>query len=81
MSSDAGSVTLIETRSGETIASDFTRGVERLARAVRERAPDRPVATRVVHGGSARQVRGATQLVPWRELDQLTWTDAPPPPS
>ncbi len=45
------------------------------------RAPDRPVATRVVHDGSEGQVRGATQLVPSRELDQLTWTDAPTPPS
>jgi uncharacterized protein len=76
VSTDASSVTLIEAKSGATIASDFTEGVERLARGVRLRAPDRTIATRVIHGGATRQSRGATQLLPWHEIDQLAWTDA-----
>ena len=76
VSTDASSVTLIEAKSGATIASDFTDGVDRLARGVRDRAQNRPIATRVIHGGMTRQTRGQTQLLPWHEIDQLTWTDA-----
>ncbi|MCZ8203218.1 hypothetical protein [Gemmatimonas sp.] len=79
MSTDGRSVTLIEAKSGATIASDYTDGVDRLARVLRARAHDRPIATRVIHGGMTRQTRGPTQLVPWYEIDQHTWidTDAP----
>lgn len=49
VSTDASSVTLIESKSGATIASDFA--------------------------GTTRQTRGLTQLVPWHEIDSLTWTD------
>jgi len=30
----------------------------------------------VIYGGTTRQTRGRTQLMPWHEIDQLTWTDA-----
>jgi hypothetical protein len=79
VSSDASSVTRIDATSGATIASDFTDGVDRLARSVQGRAHDRPIATRVIHGGTTRQTRGHTQLLPWHEIDQLTWTDADVP--
>jgi uncharacterized protein len=69
--SDAQSVTLIEAKSGATIASDFTYAVDRLAATVRQRAPELTVETRVIYGGTSRQTRGATQLVPWREVDTL----------
>jgi hypothetical protein len=75
VSTDAGSVTLIEAKSGATIASDFAEGVDRLARGVRDLAKDRTIATRVIHGGMARQTRDHTQLLPWHEIDQMTWTD------
>jgi uncharacterized protein len=76
VSTDASSVTLIESRSGATIASDFAEGVDRLARGVQGRFDDRTIATRVIHGGTTRQTRGRTLLLPWHEIDQLTWTDA-----
>ncbi|MDX2193079.1 MAG: ATP-binding protein [Gemmatimonadales bacterium] len=75
VSTDSASVTLVEAKSGATIASDWAEGVERLARGVGSRGADRTIATRVIHGGTMRQTRGRTQLLPWREIDQLTWTD------
>jgi uncharacterized protein len=79
VSTDADSVTLIEAKSGATIASDFADGVDRLARGLRDRGDVRTIATRIIHGGAARQARGRTQFVPWHEIDQLTWTDAESP--
>lgn len=76
VSTDATSVTLLEVKSGATIASDFADGVERLARGVGERGGTPTIATRVIHGGPLRQTRGRTQFIPWHEIDQVTWTDA-----
>ncbi len=78
IASTAGTDILIEAKSGATIGSDFTEAVDRLAAGVRQRAPDRVIATRVIHGGTGRQTRGATQLVPWREVDQLLPINAEP---
>lgn len=75
VSANASSVTLIEAKSGATIGSDFTQAVDRLAQGVRERSNERTIASRVIFGGTARQTRGDTQLLPWHEIDQLTWTD------
>ena len=74
--SDAQSVMLIEAKSGATIASDFTHAVDRLAQGVRQRDPQRAISTRVVYGGTTRQSRGDTQLLPWHEIDQLSMTHA-----
>ncbi len=76
VSTDASSVTVIEAKSGATIASDFADGVDRLARGVGDRTKDRTIATRVIHGGMTRQTRGHAQLLPWHAIDQPTWTDA-----
>lgn len=62
---------LIEAKSGATVADDFTRGVERLADALRRRAPSSRVETRVIYGGTSAQTRGATRVVPWRDVDHL----------
>gem|GEM_PF-2014391 len=74
--SDAESVMLIEAKSGATIASDFTHAVDRLALGVRARDPYRTISTRVIYGGTTRQSRGDTQLLPWHEIDQLSMTHA-----
>lgn len=76
ISTDARSVTLIEAKSGATIASDFTEAVDRLAQGLRRRTPERTISTWVIHGGTTRQTRGATQLLPWHEIDQLPFTDS-----
>ena len=73
---DAQRVTLIEAKSGATIASDFTHAVDRLAQGLRQRDPQLTVSTRVIYGGAARQTRGDTELLPWHEVDQLTMTEA-----
>lgn len=75
IASDANTVTLVEAKSGATIASDFTQSVDRLAAGVRDRAHHLAIETRVIYGGTSRQTRGATQLVPWREVDQLLAPD------
>lgn len=75
VSTDADSVTLIEAESGAPIASDFTQAVDRLAQGVRQRSHERTISSRVIFGGTTRQTRGDTQLLPWHEIDQLTWTD------
>ena len=67
---EGNTVTLIEAKSGATIASDFTRAVDKLAQDVRLRSPQLQLHTRVVYGGATRQTRGATQIFPWREVDQ-----------
>ena len=68
-------VTLIEAKSGATVASDFTQAVDRLAHGVRQRAPEARVTTRVVYGGATRQTRGDTLILPWHEIDQVRWND------
>ncbi|MBC8087297.1 MAG: ATP-binding protein [Phycisphaerae bacterium] len=69
---EGDAVTLIEAKSGATIASDFTHAVDKLAQEVRLRSPQLQLRTRVVYGGVTRQSRGVTQLFPWREIDRCT---------
>ncbi len=75
VAAEAQSSTLIEVKSGATVASDFTAAVHRLAQGIRARSDAATVATRVVYGGATRQTRGATQVVPWHEIDQMTLRD------
>jgi uncharacterized protein len=62
-------VLLTEVKSGATVASDFTHAIERLADGLLTRDTDLAIATRVVYGGSTRQTRGRTQIVPWHKID------------
>ena len=62
-------VLLTEVKSGATVASDFTHAIERLADGLRMRDTDMAITTHVVYGGSTRQTRGRTQIVPWHEID------------
>jgi uncharacterized protein len=75
IATDANTITLIEAKSGATIASDFTHAVDRLAAGVRLRGERRRIDTQVVYGGTSRQTRGATVLLPWREVDQSLLTE------
>jgi len=67
---EGATVTLIEAKSGATIASDFTRAVDKLAQDVRLRSPELRLQTRVVYGGATQQRRGNTHIIPWREVDR-----------
>lgn len=69
--SDGNTATLIEAKSGATIGSDFTQAVDRLAQGVLQCSRHLAIETRVIYGGTARQTRGTTQFVPWREVDRL----------
>ncbi len=50
---------------------------ELLAHGVRQRSPDLAVETRVIYGGTTRQARGTTPVLPWQEIDQLTMPRGP----
>jgi uncharacterized protein len=67
-------VLLTEVKSGATVASDFTTSVERLALEMGVHTRDKVIATRVVYGGDMAQSRGATEIVPWRAVDQAGWS-------
>lgn len=64
-------VTLVEAKSGATIASDFTHAVDRLAHSIRQQPSPPQVDTQVVYGGATRQSRGTTHMCPWHEIDAL----------
>ncbi|MBK8246875.1 MAG: ATP-binding protein [Gemmatimonadetes bacterium] len=66
-------VVLVEAKSGATVASDFTDGVERLAHSLEPSMPSGRMRRAVVYGGDAAQRRGATEIVPWRAIDSVDW--------
>ena len=78
---EGNTVTLIEAKSGATIASDFTRAVDKLAQDVRLRSPELSIHTSVIYGGATRQRRGDTHVLPWRDVDQWVRVTAAAPPS
>ena len=67
------SVILAEATSGATAGTDFTESVERLAAALRKRDPLVSATTRVVYGGTMRQSRGETDVIPWNAMDAVPW--------
>lgn len=67
------SVILTESKSGATVAGDFTTSVDRLARGLRERDSDLTVTTRVIYGGAMPHKRGDTEIIPWHSIDQSEW--------
>ena len=69
------SLTLIEVKSGTTVAGDFFTGLERLRALLRSTGENRPVAARVVFGGELRQSRSDAVALPWREMATAKWTD------
>ncbi len=66
-------VILTESKSGATVASDFTTSVDRLARGLRERDAELIVTPRVIYGGALPQKRGDTEIIPWHAIDQSEW--------
>lgn len=74
---DTGStVHLIETKSGATVAADFTAGLRALSGAFE--APHatggaRQVRSHVVYGGAQAMERDGVRVVPWGQIDAEVW--------
>lgn len=70
----ARQVILAEAKSGATVASDFTKSVDRLARRIRQRDAGCTISVRVVYGGTTRHTRGDAEVIPWSAVDQVAWS-------
>lgn len=57
----------IEIKSGETIASDFFKGLEFW----REKLPKQNITPWLIHGGTTRQDREKATVLPWNDLSPL----------
>ncbi len=67
---DGGSLTAIETKSGQTITNDMLSSARRVAAVLREVGK---VATIVVHGGDEPQQRSGIDVLPWSRLHERHW--------
>jgi predicted AAA+ superfamily ATPase len=67
------SLLAVETKSGQTIVSDFFAGLDAFASLLSAARPPRPVRSFVVFAGDGAQRRRAGTVVPWSELDRCRW--------
>lgn len=67
-------LTLIEAKSGSTVASDFFTGLDRLKALLRSAGETRAITARVVFGGELGQSRSDAAVLPWREVAATGWT-------
>ncbi len=73
---DGGSLIAVETKSGQTIASDFFAGLESFRALAAESRPSRPAEAFLVYGGAETQKRSAAEVVSWADLDRCRWWEA-----
>jgi predicted AAA+ superfamily ATPase len=62
-----------EIKSGQTVAGDFFTSLEKLLSWRARLFGDRSIDARVVYGGPQRQRRRKVDVVPWNEIQYLTW--------
>lgn len=67
------SLLAIETKSGQTIASDFFDGLRVFESVLASSRHEPQVRSFVVYGGVEHQRRSRTTVVPWRDLDRCEW--------
>jgi predicted AAA+ superfamily ATPase len=70
----AEALTLVEAKSGATVASDFFQPLSRLASLLEGAGEWRDLEQVLVYGGSTGQRRTDSVVLPWGELDQHPWT-------
>lgn len=68
-----GSLLAVETKSGQTVASDFFAGLRVFESLVESSRRRRNLRSFVVYGGSESQERATGRVVPWSALDQCQW--------
>lgn len=66
-------VVLTEFKSGQTIASDFLKPLEKLAKQVNAQENFGNVLKRLIYGGDASQKRTLAEVIPWKNIDTLEW--------
>jgi predicted AAA+ superfamily ATPase len=66
----------VETKSAQTVASDFFAGLEALAAVLATGRQRRPLRRVLVYGGTDRQHRAGVEVLPWSAIDRHDWTDA-----
>lgn len=62
-----------EIKSARTVAGGFFANLERLLRSPPDALAGRDIEPRIVYGGSQRQRRRGTAVVPWNEMHDLEW--------
>ena len=71
---DGRALTVVETKSAQTVASDMFAGLAAFAELVGSgrRAP--PLRRVLVYGGATRQQRSSGTVLPWSSVDRYDWT-------
>lgn len=59
----------VEVKSGETLASDWFKGLLAFA----QRPANGPAVLRLVYGGEQRQLRQGVEVVPWHQVAEVGW--------
>lgn len=63
----------VEAKSGATVGSDFLRSLERFREGVASRLQGLRYRPRLIYGGDASQQRSNAEVVPWRQIQELSW--------
>lgn len=69
------SILAVETKSGQTVAEDYFRGLRAFAAEADADPSQREVESFVVYGGTQPQRRSFATVVPWSALDTCRWWD------
>jgi uncharacterized protein len=77
---DGRSLLAIETKSGQTVASDFFAGLESFHTFATELQPARHPKAFLVYGGAETQKRSVAEVVSWSNLDRCQWWETEPAP-
>lgn len=75
LAEQGGTLIPVEVKSGQTVVADFFRGLEKWA----EIAGDAGGRPWLVYAGAQRQSRSSVEVVPWREIGELTGQAVTPP--
>lgn len=70
---DGDSLIGVETKSGATVAGEFTENLLELGQRIERELPHLRYDPRLVYGGERAQSRGEVRVVPWSEIPELGW--------
>jgi len=63
----------VEAKSGQTVASDFTSGLDAFARAMADDKRYPTVQRTVIYGGDRKEPRRNALILPWRTIHEQAW--------
>jgi predicted AAA+ superfamily ATPase len=78
---DGRTLFAVETKSGQTIASDFFAGLESFLALATESEPARHAKPFLVYGGAESQGRSVAEVISWSDLDRCQWWETAHAPS